>query len=101
MDAAPSLKVIGRHGVGVEAIDLEAAKARGITVCNTPAANVESVAEQAVGFMVVLSKQIQKADKAIRQGKWNVRYEYIGQEMFGRTLGLVGMGRIGSRVAEM
>ena len=101
MDAAPRLKVIGRHGVGVEAIDLEAAKARGIVVCNTPDANVESVAEQAVGFMVVLSKQIQKADKAIRQGKWNVRYEYIGQEMFGRTLGLVGMGRIGSRVAEI
>lgn len=101
MDAAPRLKVIGRHGVGVEAIDLEAAKARGIVVCNTPDANVESVAEQAVGFMVVLSKQIQKADKAIRQGKWNVRYEFIGQEMFGRTLGLVGMGRIGSRVAEI
>lgn len=101
MDAAPRLKVIGRHGVGVEAIDLEGAKARGIVVCNTPDANVESVAEQAVGFMVVLSKQIQKADKAIRQGKWNVRYEFIGQEMFGRTLGLVGMGRIGSRVAEI
>lgn len=101
MDAAPRLKVIGRHGVGVEAIDLAAAKARGIVVCNTPDANVESVAEQAVGFMIVLSKQIQRADKAIRQGRWNVRYEYIGQEMLGRTIGLVGMGRIGSRVAEI
>lgn len=101
MDAAPRLKAIGRHGVGVEAIDLAAAKARGIAVCNTPDANVESVAEQAVGFMIVLSKQIQRADKAIRQGRWNVRYEYIGQEMFGHTLGLVGMGRIGSRVAEI
>ncbi len=101
MDAAPRLKVIGRHGVGVEAIDLTAAKERGIAVCNTPDANVESVAEQAVGFMIVLSKQIQRADKAIRQGKWHVRYEYIGREMFGRTLGLVGMGRIGSRVAEI
>lgn len=101
MDAAPKLKVVGRHGVGVEAIDLESAKARGIVVCNTPDANLESVAEQAIGFMIVLSKQILRADLAIRQGHWDVRYEYIGQELYGRTLGLVGMGRIGSRVAEI
>lgn len=101
MDAASRLKVIGRHGVGVEAIDLQAAKARGIIVCNTPDANVESVAEQAVGFMLTVSKQILKADIALRQGRWGVRYEYIGQELFGRTLGMVGMGRIGSRVAEI
>ncbi|MGW8251388.1 MAG: hydroxyacid dehydrogenase [Anaerolineales bacterium] len=101
MDAAPQLKVIGRHGVGVEAIDLKVARERGIVVCNTPDANLESVAEQAVGFMIILSKQILRADQAARQGRWNVRYEYIGQELFGRTLGLVGMGRIGSRVAEI
>lgn len=101
MDAAPKLKVIGRHGVGVEAIDLQAARERGIVVCNTPDANLESVAEQAVGFMIVLSKQILRADKALRQGRWNVRYEYIGQELYQRTLGLVGMGRIGARVAEI
>jgi D-3-phosphoglycerate dehydrogenase / 2-oxoglutarate reductase len=101
MDAAPKLKVVGRHGVGVDAIDLEAAKARGIVVCNTPDANLESVAEQAVGFMLAVSKQILRADTALRQGRWGVRYEYIGQELFGRTLGLVGMGRIGSRVAEI
>jgi D-3-phosphoglycerate dehydrogenase len=101
MDAAPRLKVVGRHGVGVEAIDLQAAKQRGIVVCNTPDANLESVAEQAVGFMITLSKQILRADKAVRQGRWDVRYEYIGQELLERTLGLVGMGRIGSRVAEI
>ena len=101
MDAAPKLKVVGRHGVGVEAIDLQAAKQRGIVVCNTPDANLESVAEQAVGFMITLSKHILRADSAARQGRWNVRYEYIGQELLGRTLGLVGMGRIGSRVAEI
>jgi D-3-phosphoglycerate dehydrogenase len=101
MDAAPKLKVIGRHGVGVEAIDLKAANERGIVVCNTPDANLESVAEQAVGFMIILSKQILRADHAARQGRWNVRYEYIGQQLLGRTLGLVGMGRIGSRVAEI
>jgi len=101
MDAAPRLKVIGRHGVGVDAIDLEAARQRGIVVCNTPWANVESVAEQAVGFMIALSKHILRADKAIRQGRWEVRYEYIGQELRGKTLGLIGMGRIGARVAEI
>jgi D-3-phosphoglycerate dehydrogenase len=101
MDAAPKLKVIGRHGVGVDAIDLNAARERGIIVCNTPAANVESVAEQAVGLMLAVSKQIARADKAIRAGRWQVRYEYIGQELWGRSLGLIGMGRIGGRVAEI
>ena len=101
MDAAPKLKVIGRHGVGVDAIDLNAARERGIIICNTPAANVESVAEQAIGLMLAVSKQIARADKAIRAGHWQARYEYIGQELWGRSLGLIGMGRIGGRVAEI
>jgi D-3-phosphoglycerate dehydrogenase len=101
MDAAPRLKVIGRHGVGLDAIDLDAARERGIVVCNTPVANVESVAEQAVGLMLAVSKQIARADKAMREGAWQVRYEYIGQEVWGRTLGLIGLGRIGRRVAEI
>ena len=101
MDAAPRLKVIGRHGVGLDAIDLEAARARGIVVCNTPLANVESVAEHTVGLMIAISKLLTRADKAIRQGRWQVRYDYVGQELLGRTLGLVGMGRIGGRVAEI
>jgi D-3-phosphoglycerate dehydrogenase len=101
MEAAPKLKVIGRHGVGLDAIDLQAAKARGIIVCNTPVANVESVAEQAVGLMIAVSKQIVRADKAVRRGKWQVRYDYIGQELWGRSLGLIGLGRIGARVAEI
>jgi D-3-phosphoglycerate dehydrogenase len=101
MDAAPKLKVIGRHGVGIDVIDLEAAKERGIIVCNTPVANVESVAEQAVGLMLAVSKHIARADKAIREGCWHVRYECIGQELYGRTLGLIGLGRIGGRVAEI
>ena len=101
MDAAPRLKVIGRHGVGLDAIDLDAAKERGIVVCNTPVANVESVAEQAVGLMIAVSKCIVRADKALRDGRWQVRYQYVGQELRGRTLGLAGMGRIGGRVAEI
>ena len=101
IEAAHGLKVIGRHGVGLDGIDLEAAKARGIPVVYTPDANTESVAEQCVGLMLAVSKQIARADKAIRQGRWKVRYEYIGQEMLGRTLGMIGMGRIGGRVAEI
>lgn len=101
MDAAPKLRVVARHGVGLDAIDMEAAKARGIVVCNTPVANVESVAEQAVGLMVAVSKHMVRADRAIREGRWEVRYQYIGQELRGRTLGLIGMGRIGGRVAEI
>jgi D-3-phosphoglycerate dehydrogenase / 2-oxoglutarate reductase len=101
MDAAPRLKVIGRHGIGVDAIDLQAARQRGIVVCNTPTANIESVAEHVVGLMLAVSKKMVQADKALRHGRWEVRYEYIGQELFGRTLGLVGMGRIGTRVAEI
>jgi D-3-phosphoglycerate dehydrogenase len=101
MDAAPRLKVIGRHGVGLEAIDLDAAKERDIVVCNTPLANVESVAEHAVGLMIAVSKHIVRADRAIREGRWEVRYQYIGQELWGRALGLVGLGRIGGRVAEI
>ena len=101
MDAAPKLKVIGRHGVGLDGVDLDAAKARGIPVVYTPNANTESVAEQCVGLMLAVSKQIARADKAIRQGRWQVRYEYIGQEMLGRTLGMIGMGHIGGRVAEI
>lgn len=101
IEAARDLKVIGRHGVGLDGIDLEAAKARGIPVVYTPDANTESVAEQCVGFMLAVSKQIARADKAIRQGRWQVRYDYIGQELLGRTLGMIGIGRIGGRVAEI
>lgn len=101
MDVAPKLKVIGRHGVGIDAIDLDAARERGIIVCNTPMANVESVAEHTVGLMIAVSKHVARADKAIREGRWEVRYEYIGRELSGCTLGLMGIGRIGRRVAEI
>ncbi|MBM3241796.1 hydroxyacid dehydrogenase [Candidatus Poribacteria bacterium] len=101
MDSAPKLKVIGRHGAGVDNIDLEAAKKRGITVVNTPHAPAEAVAEHVIGVMVVLSKRILESDRALRAGQWDVRYHFQAFEMKGKTLGIVGMGRIGSRVAEM
>ena len=101
MRQAPKLKVVGRHGVGVDNIDLQAATAHGIQVVNTPQATVESVAEHTVGLLLALSKRIVAADSACRKGDFGVRYKIQGQEMRGRTLGVVGFGRIGRRVAQI
>jgi D-3-phosphoglycerate dehydrogenase len=101
MEAAPGLKVVARHGVGVEAIDRQAAAERGIAVVNTPYANDESVAEQCVAFIIVLAKRILEADRAIRSGDWEARYRLTGVEVEGKTLGLVGFGKIGQRVAAI
>lgn len=101
IENAPRLKVIGRHGVGVEAIDTGAAQERGICVVNTPGSNTESVAEHCIGMMIALSKHLVQTDKALREGRWQVRYEYIGQELHGKTLGVIGLGRIGQRLAEI
>jgi D-3-phosphoglycerate dehydrogenase len=101
MEAAPRLKVVGRHGVGLETIDVPAATERGIWVVYTPEANSESVAEHFVGLALMLSKRILEADQALRAGQWNVRYEYIGRELFGKTLGIAGFGRIGRNTARI
>ncbi len=101
MDSAPKLKVIGRHGVGVENIDLEAANEKGIWVVNTPDANDISVAEHFFGLALILSKMLKKADIALREGRWEVRYKYIGNELHGKTLGILGFGRIGRAVGRI
>jgi D-3-phosphoglycerate dehydrogenase len=98
MDSAPKLKVIGRHGVGVENVDLEAATEKGIWVVNTPDANDISVAEHFFGLALILSKMLKKADVALREGRFDVRYQYIGKELHGKTLGILGFGRIGKKV---
>ena len=101
MEAAPQLKVIGRHGVGVESIDLEAATEKGIWVVNTPNANNISVAEHFFGLALILSKMLKKADIALREGRWGARYEYTGNELHGKTLGILGFGRIGRAVGRI
>ncbi len=101
MASAPKLKVIGRHGVGVENIDLEAATEKGIWVVNTPDANDISVAEHFFGLAIILSKMLKKADIALREGRWGARYEYIGNELHGKTLGILGFGRIGRAVGRI
>lgn len=101
IEAAPGLKVIGRHGVGLENIDVSAATERGIWVVYTPEANTQSVAEHFVALALTLSKCVLEADQALRAGQWKVRYEYIGRELFGKTLGVVGFGRIGRATARI
>jgi len=101
MDRAPRLKVIGRHGVGVDHIDLEAARQRGIVVVNTPEANSQGVAEYAVGLMLSACRFLPTADAAVREGRWAERERLIGAELHGHTLGIIGLGRIGSRVGRI
>ncbi len=101
MDAAPRLKVIGRHGVGFDHIDVEEATRRGIVVVSTPGANTESVCQHALGLMIGLSKHWPRTMEALKQGDFHSRTRHVGRNLTGRTLGIVGFGRIGSRVAEV
>ncbi|MEK7232813.1 MAG: phosphoglycerate dehydrogenase [Elusimicrobiota bacterium] len=96
---APDLRLIGRAGVGVDNIDLPAATRRGIAVINAPAANTLAAAEHAFALMLSLARHIPKADASTREGKWE-RGKFMGVELFGKTLGIVGMGRIGREVAK-
>ena len=101
LENAPKLKVVGRHGVGVDNVDLEAATECGVQIVNTPLATVEGVAEHAVGMMLALSKQMGIAERMIRSGRFAERYSIEGREVRGRTLGVIGCGRIGRRVAQI
>jgi len=97
LENAPQLKVVSAHGVGVDYIDLQAAARLGVIVANCPGANDQSVADLAIGLMVCIARQIPLVDQDVRGGKWG-RYE--GCELWRKTLGLVGLGRIGRAVAR-
>lgn len=101
IDAAPALRAISRHGVGVDSVDVPYASSRNIPVLYTPAANAESVAEHTLGMMLAVSKMILLGDRAQRNGDFQSRTRLIGLELYGKTLGVVGAGRVGSRVARM
>ncbi len=99
IDAAPKLRVIARAGTGVDNVDLDAASARGIIVMNAPGANSISVAELAMGQLLALARHLPAADAAIKSRKWEKK-KFAGVELRGKTLGLVGLGRIGQEVAS-
>lgn len=95
------LKVVGRHGVGYDAIDVDAATARGIQVVYTPGANTESVTEHVFAFMIGLSKHFPRMMAELAKGNYHARTSMKGREIAGKTLGIVGFGRIGRRVGEL
>ncbi len=95
---ANKLKVVSRYGVGVDKVDLAAATDKGIVVTNTPGGNANAVAELALGFMLSLSRNIPRQDRQVRGEDWSL---LKGVELAGKTLGILGMGRIGQRVAEL
>jgi D-3-phosphoglycerate dehydrogenase len=95
------LEVIGRPGAGVDSVDIAAADLAGIPVVYTPAGPTESVAEHVLCFMLMLAKQIRKADQAIRHGDFAFRTRATGTELLGKTVGIIGGGHIGSRVARI
>ncbi len=97
--AAPKLRVIGRAGVGVDNIDTAAATHRGIVVMNTPGANAVAVAELTLGLMIALARSIPRANTTMHAGKWDKK-TLQGSELRGKTLGIVGLGRIGLEVAR-
>src|SRR5919198_515073 len=99
LDRAQSLKVIGRAGIGVDNVDIPAATARGVIVMNTPFGNSITTAEHAVTLMLALARQIPQADASTQQGKWE-KNKFMGVEITGKTLGIIGCGNIGSIVAE-
>ncbi|MBC7810582.1 MAG: hypothetical protein H7175_05515 [Burkholderiales bacterium] len=99
LNAAPKLKVIARAGVGVDNVDLDVATARGIIVMNTPDGNTIATAEHTFGLMLALARHIPQAYGSMQQGKWE-RKSFMGVELRGKTLGIVGFGRIGRAVAK-
>lgn len=100
MDCADRLRVIGRHGVGYDQVDIPAATARGIQVVYTPGANTESVCQHTIAMMIGLSKHFPQMQRALLEGRYNDRTSMVGRDLTGRTLGIIGFGRIGRRVGE-
>jgi len=98
MDAARKLRVIGRAGVGVDNIDVPAATARGIVVMNAPDGNTITTAEHTLALLIALARNIPQANASVKAAKWE-RKRFIGAELQGKTLGVVGLGRIGRAVS--
>jgi len=97
--AAGDLKIVGRAGIGVDNVDVEAATAKGVVVMNTPFGNSITTAEHAIALLLALARQLPQADASTRAGKWE-KSKFVGVEVTGKTLGLIGCGNIGSIVAD-
>ena len=100
IDAGEKLKVVGRAGAGIDNIDVEAAKEKGVKVLNTPEAPAIAVAELTIGLLLSLARQIPRADSSMKDGRW-AKKEFRGWQLNGKTLGVVGLGHIGEKVARL
>ena len=101
MNLAERLAVIGRHGAGLDTVDITAASKQGIPVVFTPYGPTESTAEHALTLMLATARRLSQLDRAVRGGKFHIRDRVVGREVEGKALGVVGLGRIGRRLAEM
>ena len=99
IEAGKNLKVIVRAGVGVDNIDIAAAKEKGVKVVNAPSSTTTAVAELAMGLIFALAREIPKADASMKRGEW-LKKDFEGVELFGKTLGIIGFGRIGSTIGQ-
>ncbi len=99
LQAGTKLKVVGRAGVGVDNVDVEAATRRGVIVMNTPGGNTISTAEHAFSLLLSVARKIPQAHSNLQAGKWD-RKEFEGTELYNKTLGIIGMGRIGSELSR-
>ncbi len=99
IEAGRRLQIIGRAGVGVDNIDLDAATRHGVVVVNAPTGNTISAAEHTIGLMLALARHIPRADASLRRGEWK-RSAFVGVELRGKTLGVIGLGQVGSEVAR-
>ncbi len=100
LGACPRVRVVGRHGVGLDTVDLDAATRRGVAVVHAPGSNSQAVAEHALMLMLVCVKRAIEIDRRTRKGDWRARHEIGNTELAGKTLGIVGVGNIGRRVAR-
>ena len=103
LDLAANLEILGRHGVGLDNVDIPAASERRIPVAYTPYGPTESTAEHALALILAVARRLAQMDQAVRSGNFQIRdrLEVLGRELDGMTLGVVGFGRIGQRLAEM
>src|SRR3979409_692884 len=99
LERASRLRVIGRAGAGVDTIDVDAATERGIVVVNAPGGNAVAAAEHSLALMFALARRVAAAGESLQRGQW-ARSRYLGSELTGKTLGLIGLGRVGSEVAR-
>src|SRR5215813_2896980 len=99
LEKAPRLRVVGRAGVGVDNVDLDAATAAGVLVMNTPGGNAISVAEHTLALMLAMARHVPQADSSTRAGKWEKK-KLMGNELRGKTLGIIGLGSIGREVVK-